>query len=454
MKTSATLKYAATLFVMGTVLTGYSEPNAGSPVASASSAKADRIAAKAAVKARAAMAKKKFDVAISLAETAVASNLRNASYRMLLAQAYLGAGRFVSAETSFADVLTLSPDQGRAALNLALVQVARDKKDQALVTLKEYRDRIAGVDFGLALALAGDTKEGVRVLELLAREPGVDARVRQNLAFSYALDGQWAPARAMAATDLGETAADARLLEWAAFARPGGAQAQVASLLGISPVSDDRGQPLRLALKERAEQSAMAASAPIPSPTASADVPAAMPTADATLPVFETGAASASVAPAVEVDTAAGSADVPLIRAAGAPSRQTAAAGRSSVATLPKPRRFEAGKFVVQLGAYANAAVSHDAWQRLAPRYGLRGFEPANASARVGRTSVIRLSVGGFASRAEGMRICARIKTAGGKCFVRGLLGDQLAVWAKKGPVTRVAMTGKKATKPARLASR
>lgn len=488
MKTSAMLKLATASLVMGTVLTGYAEPNQGSSATRASTAQAERFA----TKARAAIAKKKFDAAIGFAENAVAQNSRNAAYRMLLGQAYLGAGRFAAAETSFSDVLTLTPDNGRAALNLALVEVARGKKPQALSTLNDYRDKIAGVDYGLALALAGDAKEAVRVLEMLVREPAADARVRQNLALAYALDGQWAPARTMASVDLGETAADARLLEWAAFARPDGATAQVASLLGVSPVANDNGQPSRLALAPasatvqtamvvpvpapqpivavRAPEPApvMLASAedltapayetkaPAPSPAPAAKVIVDMPVVDSPPPVFETDGPDESVTPAVIVRTAkAAPSRAPLIRAAVAPARQIVVPARA--AAVSKPRPLEAGKFVVQLGAYENAAVSQDAWKRLAPRYGLGAYDPANASARVGNASFTRLSVGGFANRDEAKRICTRIQAAGGKCFVRSLLGDQVASWVKKGPVTRFAAAPKKPAKfakPIRVASR
>ncbi len=492
MKTSAMLKLATASLVMGTVLTGYAEPGQSTRSAIASPAQAERIAAKAAAKARKAIAKKKFDVAIGFAEHAVAYSPRIATYRMLLGQAYLGAGRFASAETSFSDVLTLSPDNGRAALNLALVEVARGKKDQALSTLADYRDKIAGADYGLALALAGDTKEAVRVLETLAREAQVDARVRQNLALAYALDGQWAPARTMATVDLGEAAADARLMQWAAFARPDGGAAQVASLLGVSPVASDGGQPTRLALapaSSNVQTAALVVPAPVPTTVVVPEPAPAVPVAEAPAPVFETPVAAVAVpapapvmakviaeapfgpAPAVfETDGPDESVTpvrtvtvkpAPLIRAAVAPVRQQVIAAKPRVAAAPvaaaKPRPFEAGKFVVQLGAYDNAMVSRDAWKRLAPRFGLSAYDPANATARVGNASFTRLSVGGFANRDEAKRICTRIQAAGGKCFVRSLLGDQVASWVKKGPVTRFAKAPAKPAKfakPIRVASR
>jgi Flp pilus assembly protein TadD len=509
MKTSAMLKLATASLIMGTTMVGCSTQGQASRPASASDAHIDRIAARAAEKARGAIAKKKFDMAIVSAEKAVSYSPRDAGYRMLLGQAYLGAGRFASAETAFSDVLTLTPDNGRAALNLALVEVARGKKDRALSTLGEYRDRISGVDYGLAMALAGETREAIRVLEALAREPGADARVRQNLALSYALDGQWAPARTMASVDLGEAEADARLLQWAAFSRPDGAAAQVATLLGVSPVASDSGLPAQLALGKSSStvQTAMTAPAAAPAVEASAFV------AQAPQPVFETVAPAASPAPAQVVtaapvfETAAPAArpasaqvvavapvDVPppvfetdgpdlsdapvavaariaapLIRASSVPARQMvvrakpgpiAAAPRAIAAVVTKapavkPMPFDSGKFVVQLGAFENAAVSRDAWNRMSARFGLAGYEPANGTAKLGNTSFVRLSVGGFATHADAKRICTRIAAAGGKCFVRGLLGDQVANWVKRGPAQRFAKApAKPAAKPIRVASR
>lgn len=468
MKTSAMLKLATVSMIIGTTMVGCSTQGQASRPANASDRHAEQVAAKASAKARTALAKKKYDVAIAAAEAAVAASPRNAGYRMLLAQAYLGAGRFASAEAAFGDVLTLTPDNGRAALNLALVEVARGKKEQALSTLSDYRDKIAGVDYGLATALAGDTREAIRVLEMLARDPAADARVRQNLALAYALDGQWAPARTMASVDLTEADADARLLQWAAFARPDGAQAQVATLLGVSPAANDLGQPSRLALAPTnpAVQTAMAeqiaapvpaaAPAPVPAPAPVEAAPAVpAPVADTPAPAFEVAPAPAPVrVAAVEAPRPA----APLIRAAAAPARQMVvpAVARTAAAkpAAARPLPVEAGKFVVQLGAFENAAVSRDAWNRLAPRYNLGGYEPANASARVGNANFVRLSVGGFASRDAAKSICTRIQAAGGKCFVRSLLGDQVASWVKRGPVQRFAKAPAKPAKPVRVASR
>ena len=57
-------------------------------------------------------------VAIQQAEAAVAADPRNSANRMALADAYLDAGRFGSAATTFDDAMELGENSPRAALSL------------------------------------------------------------------------------------------------------------------------------------------------------------------------------------------------------------------------------------------------------------------------------------------------------------------------------------------------
>jgi len=148
-------------------------------------------AIKAEGKAVKALGKHDYLTAIRWGEQAVLGDARNADYRLVLAQAYLSAGRFASAETLFNDVLTLDPARNRAALNLALTQIALDHGADARATLDTHRDLIAPADLGLAYALAGDAPNGVRILETAARGEAATAKTRQNLALAYALAGRW-----------------------------------------------------------------------------------------------------------------------------------------------------------------------------------------------------------------------------------------------------------------------
>lgn len=436
------VKIAASGFVIGMTLTG-GHPGPSSKAEAASDVRQMQIAAKAAAKATAALTDRNFKAAVSAAETAVLAQPRDPQYRLLLGQAYLSGGRFVSAERAFSDVLTLSPDNARAALNLALAEIALGKRDGARATLTDYADRLSPSDYGLALALAGDVQGGVQTLESTIRGGSTDAKTRQNLALAYAMAGNWSAARAMAGQDLAGEDLNNRIAQWASFVQPQAQADQVASLLGVKPVQDG-GQPAQLALTivpaptQPAVQAA-AIAAPVVAPT-----PKREPVAVAQAPVFETTSNDVAVSlPAAPIIRASPTAIKQIIVPASRPVRLEADAPKA----VERPTRsVEAGKFVVQLGAFASAAVSKDAWRRLAPRYGLTAFDPANARATVRGATYIRLSVGGFTTRAEAVGVCVRIRSAGGSCFVRGLINDTPAYWVQRGMP--------KAVKSVRIASR
>ena len=443
------VKLAVSGLALGMSLTG-GHPGDVAPSASAPEAKQLQIAAEAAAKANAALAAQNYRSAVRFAESAVEYAPRNATYRMILGQTYLGAGRFASAETSFSDTLTLTPDNSRAALNLALTEIAQGKRDQALSTLADYREKLAISDYGLAMALAGDVETAIATLEGAIRGGDSDAKVRQNLALSYAMAGRWSNARVMAMQDLSGNDVNDRIAQWASFVRPGSSFDQVASLLGVTPAQDG-GQPTRLALSGFVN-TAVAAAEPMPAPAVenAAPVETAMVEPAPEPVAFETPAAPSSgiimgerseVVQPLPANYASYAKPAPTIRAAAGPMKQIvvpkakAKPAISAAVAQPKPavRGVEAGKFVVQLGAFQNASVSRDAWKRLSARYGLTNYDPANAAAKVGSATFVRLSVGGFESRAEANGVCSRIRNAGGTCFVRGLLGDAPAQWVQRG---------------------
>jgi Flp pilus assembly protein TadD/cell division septation protein DedD len=442
------VKLAVSGLVLGMSLTGGHAVNSTETKSSAE-AKQLQMAATAATQAKSALAASNFRAAVRAAETAVEYAPRDASYRMLLGQSYMSAGRFSSAEMSFADALTLTPDNDRAGLNLALTQIAQGKRDAAMSTLADYRDKIAASDYGLAVALAGDVETAVVTLESAIRAGGSDAKTRQNLALAYAMAGNWSNARVMASQDLASADVNDRIGQWATFVQPKSSYDQVASLLGVKPVQD-AGQPTRLALNG-VPNTALASAEPLPV------APAVEP-----LVVYEAPAAPAQVAvvdappPAFETAAAPVRAEAPVIRAATNAIKQVIVpASRPApvkVSALPKSAAFKParsvteGKFVVQLGAFQNAAVSRNSWNRMAPRFGLSAFDPANSVARVRGASFTRLSVGGFANRAEANLVCTRVRNAGGNCFVRSVFGDAPAQWVQRGMP--------KTAKPVRLASR
>ncbi|WP_299191306.1 SPOR domain-containing protein [uncultured Erythrobacter sp.] len=211
-------------------------------------------------KAQAALEDGHVDRAITHAEAAVLAEPRNAAYRAMLGAAYLESGRFQSAATAFGDAIELGDSDPRTVLSYALAQVASGNNSEALNKLSQHEAAIPSADLGLALALAGQPERGVHYLINTVRNGENSAKARQNLAYAYALAGNWRAARVMAAEDVPVDQLDTRLSDWAATARPEDYQVRVANLLGVSPVSDG-GQPQMLALANFPSQTMMVAEA-------------------------------------------------------------------------------------------------------------------------------------------------------------------------------------------------
>ena len=408
-------------------------------VQSHSSAAADLKAADGdARSATAALARHNPDAAIRFAEHAVQLRPQDATYRALLGKAYLAGGRFVSARQAYADALALDAGTPGAALNAALATTATGDFAAAHQILDDNAATIAPADRGLALALAGDPAGGVDVLTNAARGPDVTAKTRQNLALALALAGRWPEARQMALADLSPADADARIVQWAQFARPAAASDQVSSLLGVTPVADD-GQPVALALV--AAPTAIAAIAPAApsapvavSPTPAAwhpDTPAA-DTAATVPPIADQAVAATDTAPhpSVGIVFAARSEVVQRVPVAapGAPSAPRAPV-RDAVARAA-PNTTVRGSFVVQLGAFRGTDAARTAWSRVRSRHAvLAGKAPSTMPVANG---LVRVSVGGF-GRSDAVAICQSVRAGGGVCFVRTNLGDRVASWARRG---------------------
>ncbi len=200
-----------------------------------------------AAKAQVALEKGQFSKAVSHAESAVLADPRNAQSRALLGATYLEAGRFLAAATSFGDAMELGDSDPRTVLSYALAQIALGNSREAVNALDGARNDIDAADMGLALALAGDADEGVVVLSDALRNGQSSAKLRQNLAYAYALQGNWRAARIMVAEDVPAEMVSDRIGEWAQLAAPEYFQQRVASLLQVAP-SHDSGQPAQLAL--------------------------------------------------------------------------------------------------------------------------------------------------------------------------------------------------------------
>ena len=260
---------------------------------------------KVAASAQSALSKGKVDKAIVLAEQAVALDPRNAAWRVVLGDSYLRAGRFVSAQQAYDEALKLGNDKGRTALALALMQISQAQYAQASDTLSAYRDSIPASDYGLALALSGQTGQGVAVLADALRQGDNSPKIRQNLAYAFALDGKWPMARAMVEQDLPADKVDQRLSEWALAGRPEDTQKRVAMLLG-TPLRGDTGEPAQLALATTPDAPSVPAKA-----QAAAETHAAAPMLARAAATELPPLASEPTAPVVDVSGRSRDADAP-----------------------------------------------------------------------------------------------------------------------------------------------
>lgn len=382
--------------------------------------------------AQTALAKGQVDKAIQLAETLVAGSPREPAYRALLGHAYLKAGRFESAVTTFNDAMKLGDNSSRTALGLALSNIAAGKSRDAVAILDDWRDAIPAADLGLALALSGETSRGVAILADALRAGDASAKVRQNLAYAYALDGRWRDARVMAAMDVPADQLDARLGSWAERAKPEDARLRIAGLIN-APMRADPGQPTALALADNppaeqlaAEQSGAVLAAKAPAPAAPVELPAAAPEPAANLAQYApVGAPVAAPAPAPAersfsatfAEAAPAPAAVPEVRPAmaykvpakAAPQRQPVRA----VAVAP----VTGGNHAVQLGSFSSPQGARRAWGIYAAKNPeLRRFKMVITPAKVRGRNFWRVAAAGFDSRSA-TGLCGTVKARGGVCF-------------------------------------
>lgn len=389
-----------------------------------------------------ALKKGKSGDAIANAEAAVLADPRNAAYRTMLGAAYMNAGRFLAAKTSFDDALTLGDTSPRTALGFALASIAAGDRTAALKVLTDWSDDIPAGDLGLALALAGDPQQGVFVLSNAVRSGDNTPKTRQNLAYAMALNGSWAGARIMAAEDVPADQLEKRLAEWAALAQPDQGANRVAALLGTRAVAD-AGQPVELALANHptAEQLAMEASA-FAEPVADA-----RPAQDVALDGGELPAlaraeeAPALVVPAPPVDApqnfeAAFATPAPT---GATPAQMIAAAtqfaaqpvvqqtptrlGAAEPASAPRRTASRAiaanhtGGHLVQLGSFSSEQGARRAWGIYAKQFPqLSSFDMVITKAVVRGKTYYRVNAGGL-QRAEAKSVCSSVRGRGQQCF-------------------------------------
>ncbi len=382
--------------------------------------------------AQTALAKGQTAKAVQHAEAAVLAEPRNPAYRALLGAAYLEAGRFQSAAASFGDALDLGDTNPRTVLSFALAKIASGEPRAAVAVLDDHAASLDQADLGLALALAGQPERGVHVLVNAVRgAEEVTPKLRQNLAYSYALAGNWRAARVMAAEDVPADKLDARLAEWATMTAPEMSRQRIASLLDVTAVAD-AGQPQRLALAnfpaqdmmvaEAAAQSdagtGLAAAAPVQVADAapSAAFSAAFATPEPAVATVQPAAQGIRYVsnPVVQQLPAAGARRAPAAprMAQAAPQRRMAA---TAAATAPAAKG--ANTHLVQLGAYDSKIEAQRGWTTLQGKFPqLKGKQPVITEAVVNGRTFWRVAADGFGAQSA-KAMCGTVKSAGRGCF-------------------------------------
>ncbi|WP_133366087.1 SPOR domain-containing protein [Qipengyuania sediminis] len=394
------------------------------------SGKVAPAAAHSAEAARAALAKGKGDKAVTAAEAAVLAAPREAATRALLGAAYIEAGRFASAATAYEEAMALGDTSPRTVLTRSLALSAAGRYAEAQTLLADHQPAIDAADYGLAMTLAGSPSQGIEALSNALRYGENSPKLRQNLAYAFALKGDWRSARHLAAQDVSADKLAARLGEWAELSAPQMAAQRVATLLGVT-VKPDTGQPVHLTLARfptpdqlAAETATREAATP---PTAelaeaSAELPAVPATAESdALPAADALARYEAPAPvAVSNTPAAPRITLPQASPVSAPVRRAFAA--KPVPAKPS-RAFRAafvrqpGAYRVQLGSYATMTGASEAWTRFQKRHPeLKGAERVITKAEVRGRTYYRVAAGGFAKASAGA-FCGLVKQAGGGCL-------------------------------------
>lgn len=401
--------------------------------------------------AQTALAKGQVTKAIQHAEAAVLAEPRNPGFRALLGAAYLEAGRFQAAATSFGDALDLGDENPRTVLSFALAKIALGEPRAAVSVLDDNARGIDPADLGLALALAGQPERGVHVLVNAVRSAEeATPKLRQNLAYTYALAGNWRAARVMAAEDVPADQLEARIAQWAAMSAPDMAPQRIASLLDISPVADG-GQPQHLALANFPAEAVMVAEAAAQGDDAPGAVGEPVEVASAqSSPAFSAAFAAPQSAPQPAIETvpvpasatAAGPRYVsnPVVqqlpgaarprvaaapaapaapRVAAASQRRMAAPATASAGTAPAAAPAQKGPatHLVQLGSYDNKAEATRGWNALQAKFPqLKDRKPVITEAVVNGRTFWRVAAEGFTAQSA-KAMCGTIKSQGRGCF-------------------------------------
>ena len=462
-RNNRTIGLAVTTAMAGVLLAGCAGGSA--PQASVSASEAQQ-----------AMASGKHQRAIKHAEAAVQAEPRNAEYRATLAQAYLDAGRFTSAVTSFNDAVELGDTSGKTALSLALALTGQGSLQEAQNVLRSSENDIADADLGLALALAGDAQGAISVMSNAIRGGNNTVKMRQNLAYAFAMGGRWREARLMAAQDVPADMLGARMEEWAAQANPQSYRTRLATLLDVPGDTVDNGQPIQLALGNSPSIDQLASHALDDGSSELAALDnvvsgdwAASPVAEAAPSSVTPPAALAEVTPApvrtanryasVPTDKPANFADAFAVPGPAVPAtpRQDAGsyiAASTRIASAPAPVIASApaarkavrqsqpaapvsasgdGTHLVQLGSFSSPQGAERAKAIYLRRYPeLNGEQMVVTEAVVRGKRYWRVSAAGY-ERAESKQMCARVNSASNEGCI---------TWAEGSPLPGAVDTG------------
>lgn len=383
-------------------------------------------------KAQTALASGKTDQALTHAEAAVLADPHNPAYRAMLGASYMEAGRFPSAVTSFSDARALGDDSPRTALSLALAQIAAGDGRSAHALLTEYGTELDPADLGLALALSGDANQGVHILSNAIRSGQNNAKTRQNLAYAFALKGDWRSARVMAAEDVPGNQINDRIAEWASTVAPEDFHRRVAKLLEV-PVVGDSGQPAQLALANTPSTVQMVAeaaaelpvAAPGPAPViAAASAPRELPALANYMGARD--AANVQQQPAVSAPAPTRSepklADFSEAFSGPAPARLQPAAVQAQPAPQKVPARTgrasaRRGDHMIQLGSFSTKELAQRAIGIYAKRYAnLNQYDMVISEARVNGKTYWRVAAGDM-GKSEARSVCSGVKARGFGCI-------------------------------------
>ncbi|QPC99268.1 SPOR domain-containing protein [Qipengyuania soli] len=380
-----------------------------------------------AAQAETALAKGKTSKAITHAEAAVLASPRDAYTRTLLANAYLEAGRFQSAATTFAEAIELGDNAPRTIISYTLALTAIGDQAGALETLRVHQSEIDPADFGLALALAGEPGQGVHILLNTLRGGQNTVKVRQNLAYAYALSGSWTEARLIAANDVPGDELNKRMASWASMASPEFYTARVASLLGVE-AKEDPGQPAMLALSnhQSVEQLAQESADTVDTaPQSDFALASELPAVDQQASVDDSAdAALAEAGISNDFDHSFAQAETvqPL------PATYTPAAKKTDVSLVAAPPKAQepapfashalaSGDYNIQLGSYFSMSDAQAAWKVFQKRYPeLSGAEKVITKARVNGKIYYRVAAAGYA-KASAQSMCRTVKSKGEGCI-------------------------------------